>query len=85
MIDAVKRLVERLEQLPAGEQEAIVRYLEQLIEDAEDRRWDELLTTPESRAFLDKLAAEADEEERAGRLIDLDKALAAEDDAEDDA
>jgi hypothetical protein len=32
-----------------------------------DRKWDELLSSPESHAFLEKLAAEADQE--AGNLI----------------
>ena len=82
MIDTLKRIFDRLERLPKDEQAEIARRIEPLIEDADDRKWDELLATPESDAFIAQLIAEADEDERAGRLIDLDAALAAEDEAD---
>lgn len=75
MIDTLKRIFERLEQLPENEQAEIARQIEPLIEDADDRKWDELLATPESIAFLDQLSAEAEREREAGLLIDLDAAL----------
>ena len=65
MIDTLKRLIERLEQLPEDEQEEIARRIEPIIEDVDDRKWDELLTTPESIAFLDKLAVEVHKDEPA--------------------
>ena len=37
--------------------------------------WDELLATPESLAYLDELAHEAEQERQAGLLIDVDEAL----------
>ncbi len=78
MIDTLKRLIERLEQMPKDEQEEVVRRIEPIIEDVDDRKWDELLATPESIAFLDTLIAEAHREREAGLLIDLDAALEAE-------
>ncbi len=78
MIDTLRRLIERLEQLPEDEQAEIARRIEPIIEDADERKWDELLATPESIAFLDELAAEAAREREAGLLIDLDEALEAE-------
>jgi hypothetical protein len=78
MIDTLRRLIERLEQMPEDEQEEIVRRIEPIIEDVDDLIWDELLATPESIAFLDELAAEAERERAAGLLIDLDAALEAE-------
>jgi len=78
MIDTLRRLIERLEQLPEDEQEEIARRIEAIVEDVDDRKWDELLATPESIAYLDKLAAEAKREREAGMLVDLDEALEAE-------
>ncbi len=77
MIDTLRRLIERLEQLPEDEQAEIARRIEPIIEDADERKWDELLATPESDAFIAQLIAQAHEDEKAGRLIDLDAALEA--------
>jgi len=38
MIDTLRRLIERLEQLPEDEQAEIARRLEPLIEDADERK-----------------------------------------------
>lgn len=75
MIDTLKRLIERLEQMREDEQAEVVRRIEPIIEDVDEQKWDELLATPESIAFLDELAAEAKRERAAGLLIDLDAAL----------
>jgi hypothetical protein len=77
MIDTLRKLVESLERLPEQQQEA-ARRIEPILEDLSASAWDELLATPESLAFLDELAAEADAERVAGLLIDLDAALEAE-------
>lgn len=78
MIDTLRKLVDSLEHLPERQQEEVARRLEPIIEEVSDSAWDQLLATPESIAFLDELAAEADAERQAGDLIDLDAALASE-------
>jgi hypothetical protein len=78
MIDTLRKLVESLERLPEQQQEEAACRIEPILEDLSGSAWDELLATPESIAFLDRLAAEADAEREAGLLIDLDAALEAE-------
>ena len=80
MIDTLKRLIERLELMPEDEQEEMVRCIEPIIEDVDDRKWDELLATSESDAFIAELITQTHEDEKAGRLIDLDAALEMEQD-----
>jgi hypothetical protein len=75
MIDTLKRLIKRLEQMPEDEQEEIARRIEPIIEDVDERKWDELLATPESDAYVAQLIDQAHADERAGRLIDLDAAF----------
>jgi hypothetical protein len=78
MIDTLRKLVESLEGLAEQQQVEVARRIEPIIEELSHTAWDELLTTHESPVYLDELASEAGEERHAGLLIDLDKALEAE-------
>ena len=61
--------IEEAQKLPDDEQEAIGAWL--LAEIESERRWDELFSRPPSEA-LEKMAAEALEDFRAGRTTPLD-------------
>jgi hypothetical protein len=75
MIDTLRKLVESLEGLPEEQQQEAARRIEPIVEELSHTAWDELLATPESLAYLDELAHEAERERHAGLLIDLDEAL----------
>ena len=60
MVDELRRALDLLRQLPDDEQ----RHIAQLIlEEVEQREWDELVGSPRSKAFLKRLIAEAKEGE----------------------
>ena len=61
--------IEEAQKLPDDEQEAIGAWL--LAEIESERRWDELFSRPPSEA-LERMAAEALEDFRAGRTIPPD-------------
>jgi len=61
--------IEEAQKLPDDEQEAIGAWL--LAEIESERRWDELFSRPPSKA-LERMAAEALEDFRAGRTTPLD-------------
>jgi hypothetical protein len=71
MIDTLWKLIDSLEGLPEEQQQEAARRIEPIVEELSHTAWDELLTTPESLAYLDVLAAEAEEERRNGLLIDI--------------
>jgi hypothetical protein len=65
----LERAIAEIQLLPDDDQEAIGAWL--LAEIESDRRWDELFSRQPSAA-LDRMAAEALEEHRAGRTQPLD-------------
>jgi hypothetical protein len=72
MIDELRRAITEAEKLPEDLQHHIAELIAAAIEEAE---WDELVSTPESQAFLDELAEEARKETAAGTTRDLDELL----------
>ena len=75
MIDTLRKLVESLEGLPEEQQQEVARRIEPVVEELSHTAWDELLALPESLAYLDELATEAEEERHGGLLVDLDHTL----------
>jgi hypothetical protein len=71
MIDTLRKLIDSLEGLPKEQQQEAARRIEPIVEELSHTAWDELLASPESVAYLDELAAEAEEERRNGLLVDL--------------
>ncbi len=65
----LERAIEEAQKLSEEEQEAIGAWL--LAEIDSDRKWDELFSRPPSEA-LERMAAQALEDHRAGRTIPLD-------------
>jgi len=68
MTELLKRVVSQVELLPAADQDAIAALI---AEELEEREWDELISRPESQRFLERLAAEAREEDAAGETIEV--------------
>jgi len=68
----LERAIEEAHKLSEDEQEAIGAWL--LAEIESERRWDELFSRPPSEA-LERMAAEALEDYRAGRTSPLDPDL----------
>ena len=70
MNQLLREAFEEVAKLSESEQDRIARLL--LEEMESDRRWDELFATPESEAFLERMADEAIVEYRAGTMRPLD-------------
>lgn len=68
MTTKLEKAISALEDLPENEQDAVADWL--LAELESERRWDELFAR--SPALLEKMAAEALAEHRAGRTVELD-------------
>ncbi len=72
MVTRLQEAFEEVSKLPPGDQE---RWAEWLLEELRsEQKWDELFARPESEALLEKMADEAEEEIRAGRVADLTEA-----------
>ena len=69
MNQLLQEAFDRASKLSESEQDRIARVL--LEEMESDRRWDELFATPESEAFLERMADEAIAEHRAGTIRPL--------------
>ena len=67
MTQKLQNLVMQIERLPAEEQDA---FADAIAVELADRKWDELLARPESQRFLDKLAAQALNQDAAGLTHD---------------
>lgn len=67
MTEALEKAFRQVELLPEKQQQEIAELIEQKLA---DMRWDELLGRPESQALLDRLAAEAIEEDDAGQTCE---------------
>jgi hypothetical protein len=65
--EALKRVVDQVEQLPPEEQDAIAELIER---ELADRKWEELLASPESDRYLARLQAEARREDASGLTQD---------------
>jgi acetylornithine deacetylase/succinyl-diaminopimelate desuccinylase-like protein len=68
LTQSLERVIRRIEQLPASEQDALAESIER---ELEEREWEALLARPESAEFLGRLASEAREEHAAGRTESL--------------
>ncbi len=60
MVDELRQALDLLGQLPDEEQRQIAQLI---LEEIEQREWDELVSSPRSKAFLKRLIAEAKEGE----------------------
>ena len=60
MVEELRQALDALEQLPEEEQRQIAQLV---LEEIEQREWDELVSSPRSKAFLRRLVAEAKEGE----------------------
>jgi hypothetical protein len=67
MTERLKQVVARVEQLPADQQDELAELLQL---ELEQREWDALIATPESRRYLAQLVAEAEEEDAAGKTLE---------------
>ncbi len=56
MVEELRKALEVLEQLPEEEQHHIAQLV---LEEIEQREWDELVSSPRSKAFIKRLIAEA--------------------------
>jgi hypothetical protein len=77
MMDALRNLMETLTHLPESYQQEAVQRIQPIVEELDDRAWDEAFADPRSDAFLRELTEETEREEREGKLIDLNAALGA--------
>ncbi len=60
MVEELRQALDVLGQLPEEEQRQIAQLV---LEEIEQRQWDELVSSPRSKAFLKRLIAEAREGE----------------------
>jgi len=60
MVEELRQALDVLGQLPEEEQRQIAQLV---LEEIEQRQWDELISSPRSKAFLKRLIAEAKEGE----------------------
>ena len=67
MTEALRRVVAEIERLPDDEQDRLA----DLLEDELNRRWDEVLESPQSIAMLDRMADGALRDAREGRVRKL--------------
>jgi hypothetical protein len=68
MNSRLRAVMDRAEQLPDEEQEALAALLE---EELEERAWDELTQRPGAHAFHDQLRAELREAEERGEVEEI--------------
>ncbi|HWS83118.1 MAG TPA: hypothetical protein VN207_02545 [Ktedonobacteraceae bacterium] len=64
--DQLKHAYEAAEKLSLKDQDMIA---EKILEEIEDLKWDETLASPESQAYMEKMAAEIKTDIAAGRII----------------
>jgi alpha-glucuronidase len=76
MIDTLRQVIQRVEQLDPDEQGIIAERFQRVLEELEDEReWAEIWRDPRSIEVLEELMAEADAEYEAGETRDLDELL----------
>ncbi len=75
MIDALRNLMETLAHLPEPYQQEAVQRIQPIVDELDDRAWDEAFADPRSEAFLQELAEEAERGRAAGTLVSLEDIL----------
>jgi len=76
MIDTLRQVIQRVEQLDPAEQSIIAERFQRVLEELEDeQKWAEIWRDPRSIEVLEELMAEADAEYEAGETHDLDELL----------
>lgn len=65
MTSQLERAIERLQQLPLEEQNAIA---ERILEEIDEREWDKIISTPHVQQAIIELAEEAKQQEAAGEI-----------------
>lgn len=68
MNERLRAVVDRAEQLPDADQEALAKLLE---EELEEREWEALTRRPGTRAFHEELRAELREAEERGEVEEI--------------
>jgi hypothetical protein len=69
MIDALRNLMETLAHLPEAYQQEAVRGIQPIVDELDDRAWDEAFSDPRSDAFFAE--AQAELERAVGTLVPL--------------
>lgn len=78
MIDTLRQVIERVEQLAPDEQAMLVAQFQRALEELEaERGWRERFSDPRALESIDRLAEEAHQEYLAGETVDLDEVLRA--------
>ncbi len=76
MIDTLRQVMERVEQLAPEEQRLVAEQVRELLDDLEQERgWKERLHDPKALPNLEALIERAIEADDAGQSIDLEKLL----------
>lgn len=70
MNDRLRAVIDRAEQLPDADQEALARLLE---EELEEREWEALTRRPGAHAFHEELRAELREAEERGEVEEIEE------------
>jgi predicted metal-dependent hydrolase len=65
MTEQLQRAIERLQQLPIEEQNAIA---ERILDELDEREWDKITSTSHVQQALIELADEAEQQEKAGEI-----------------
>jgi ABC-type Zn uptake system ZnuABC Zn-binding protein ZnuA len=78
MIDHLRQVIERVEQLDPDDQATIAAQLQRYLEELEaERGWRERFSDPRALEAIDQMAEEAHQEFLAGETVDLDEVLRA--------
>jgi hypothetical protein len=75
MIDTLHNLMETLAHLPEAYQQEAVRRIQPIVEELDDRAWDEGFADTRSDTFFAEAEAELERERAAGTLIPLEDML----------
>jgi hypothetical protein len=78
MIDPLRNLMETLAHLPEQYQLEAVQRIQPIVDELDDRAWDEAFADPRSDAFFAEAEAELERERAAGTLVPLDEILSGE-------
>jgi hypothetical protein len=66
MTEQLRQVVEQLEQLPADAQDRLAAIIQAQLEDLEEQEWEAIVSKPQVRQAVRRLAAEARRQEEAG-------------------
>lgn len=73
MSGTLREMIERIERLPDALRTEATARIEEMLEELEDRAWEEAFADPASDAFFAAAEAEIAEAERNGTLLPLEK------------